>query len=231
MRQRLFTWGMSWLGALAIRVWFATIRLRWCGGPYVHPEPRTRKNVVFVFWHQRLLGLVYSHRHCGGRILVSRSRDGEIIAGITARLGFVPIRGSSRRGATAAGRALLAEARSGHDFGITPDGPLGPPHVFKTGAVYLASESGLPLVPITVSYGRCSRLKSWDRFLVPWPFTWGVVHAGTPVTVPPDLDAAGLETWRQRLEEILRSHTETTDQRGRALYRSGRRRRDLRQGG
>ena len=124
-------------------------------------------------------------------------------------------------------RGLLAETASGCDFGITPDGPLGPRHVFKAGAIYLASQSGIPIVPITVSYGRFWRLKSWDEFLLPWPFTWGVVHVGSAVTVPPGLDASGLETWRLRLEELLRRHTQTTDERARELYLSGRARRDL----
>jgi len=227
MTRRALTWAVARLGALVIRAWFSTIRLRWCGGTYLHPDPRTRKNAIFVFWHQRLLGLVYTHRKCSGRILVSRSRDGEIIARVTSRLGFAPIRGSSRRGGSGAARALRSEARSGYDFGITPDGPLGPRHVFKMGAVYLASESGLPIVPIAVSYGRCWRLKSWDEFLVPWPFTWGVIHVGGAIAVPPLLDASGLETWRLRLEEVLRCHTQATDERARELYLSGRARRDL----
>jgi len=95
------------------------------------------------------------------------------------------------------------------------------------GAVYLASESGLPIVPIAVSYGRCWRLKSWDEFLVPWPFTWGVIHVGGAIAVPPLLDASGLETWRLRLEEVLRCHTQATDERAGELYLSGRARRDL----
>src|SRR5574341_2646112 len=109
-------------------------------------------------------------------------------------------------------RALLAEAGSGYDFGFTPDGPRGPSQVFKVGAVYLASRSGLPIVPITVAYRRCWKIKSWDRFQLPWPFTHGVIHAGMPVAVPPALDDAGLETWRLRLQETLQAHTRTTDE-------------------
>ena len=123
-------------------------------------------------------------------------------------------------------RALLADAASGYDFGITPDGPRGPRHVFKVGAVYLASQSGLPIVPITVSYHRFWRLKSWDQFQLPWPFSWGVVHVGPAVAVPPDLDPAGLELWRLRLEAILREHTQRTDTHARELYLSGRARPD-----
>jgi lysophospholipid acyltransferase (LPLAT)-like uncharacterized protein len=227
MMRAALAWGVGWLGPLVVRAWFSTIRLRWVGGAYLNPDTRTRGNAIFVFWHQRLLGFTYTHGRYHGRILVSRSRDGELIARVTSGLGFVPIRGSSRRGKVEAMRGLLAEAGANCDFGMTPDGPLGPPQIFQVGAVYLASQSGVPIVPITISYGRCWRFKSWDRFMLPWPFTWGVICVGEAVTVPPKLDAAGLEAWRLRLQDTLRRHTEATDARAEALYQSGRRYRDL----
>jgi lysophospholipid acyltransferase (LPLAT)-like uncharacterized protein len=227
MKRRVLIWIAAYLGSVALRAWFSTIRLRWFGGTHVHPDPRRRGNAIYVFWHQRLLCFAYSHRRLGARILVSRSKDGEIIARIAARLGFFPIRGSNRRGGEQAVRTLLAEAEYGYDFGITPDGPQGPCHVFKVGAVYLASRSGLPIVPITVAYRRCWQFRSWDRFQLPWPFTQGVIHVGAPIAVPPALDEAGLELWRLRLEGALRSHTQITDDRSEEFYRSGSLRRDL----
>jgi len=227
MTGRALTWVIAWLGPLVVRAWFSTIRLRWHGGAYVHPDPHMRGNCIYVFWHQRLLCFSYTHRNSGVRVLISRSRDGEVIARVVSRLGLVPIRGSSRRHGGEAVRALLAEVATGYDIGITPDGPRGPRHVFQVGAIYLASRSGLPIVPATVSYGRCWRFKSWDRFMLPWPFTWGVIRAGDAITVPPDLDAAGIEEWRVRLEAILRECTDTTDAHAREYYLSGRAFRDL----
>lgn len=215
------------LGPHILRLWFATIRVRWVGGTFVHPDPATRRPAIGVFWHQRLLCFAYTHGPFHPRILISQSRDGDMIASVARGMGCVPIRGSSRRGRVEAMRGLLAEAKSGRDIAITPDGPLGPLHVFQTGAVYLASQTGLPVVPVSVSYGRSWRFKSWDRFILPWPFTWGVLHVGEGIGVPPDLDAADLEVWRVRLETILREHTDTTDARARELYRSGRAYRDL----
>jgi len=227
MRRRLVNWMAARLGPLAVRLWFATIRLRWYGGTHVHPDPRHRGNAIFVFWHQRLLCFAHSHSRFGARILISRSRDGDIIARIVAGLGFFPVRGSSRRGGSEAVRALLAEADSGYDFGITPDGPLGPHQVFKAGAVYLASRSGLPVVPITVTYHRCWHFRSWDRFQLPRPCTHGVIHVGAPIAVPSGLDEAGIETWRLHLQDALRSHTRITDEHAETFYRSGSSRRDL----
>lgn len=227
MRRRILTWIATWLGPLMLRAWFGTIRFRWHGAKTIHPDPRVRGHFIYVLWHQRVLAFAYTHAGFGGRVLVSQSRDGDIIACVAAGLGFLPIRGSSRRGGSEAMRALLTEAQNGYDFGITPDGPTGPPRTFKVGAVFLASQSGLPIVPIAVAYRRCWQFKSWDRFQLPWPFTRGVVHAGEPVAVPPALDDAGLETWRVRFEEILEAHTRMTDERFEEFFRSGQRRRDL----
>ncbi len=222
MRRSALTWLAARLGPLALLAWFATIRLRWFGGTHVDPDPRNRGSAIYVLWHQRLLCFAYTHARFKGRLLVSRSKDGEILARVAAGLGFSPIRGSSHRGGLAAIRALLAEVGSGYDFGITPDGPRGPRQVFKLGAVYLASRSGLPIVPITVAYRRCWQLQSWDRLQLPWPFTWGVIHVGAPVAVPPTLDGPGLEAWRLHLQEILRTHTTSTDEHADELYRHGR---------
>lgn len=227
MRRRALNWVAGYLGAFALCLWFSTIRLRWHGGRHIHPDPCKRGNAIYVFWHQRLLAFAYTHARFGARVLISQSGDGEIIARIAERLGFVAIRGSSRRGGSEAVRTLLEEADGGHDFGITPDGPTGPPGTFKVGPVYLASQSGLPIVPITVTYHRFWRLNSWDGFQLPWPFTWGVIHTGAPVSVPPGLDASGIESWRLRLEATLQTHTRVTDERVEEFYRRGQPRRDL----
>lgn len=227
MKRSVLNEIVGWLGPLFLRLWFSTIRLRWVGGTHVHPDPARRGAMIGVFWHQRLLCFSYTHGRFRPRILISQSRDGDLIAAVAGGLGCVPIRGSSRRGKVEAMRGLLAEAKSGHDLAITPDGPLGPARVFQVGAVYLASQTGLPIVPVTVSYGRCLHLRSWDRFVVPWPFTWAILHAGEAVSVPRELDAAGLEAWRARLETILREHTDTTDMHAAELYGAGRAYRDL----
>lgn len=227
MRRRVLNFMAARLAPLALRAWFSTIRIRWYGGKYLHPHPGTRGEAIYVLWHERLLCFAYTHAQFQGRILVSRSRDGEILARLATGLGFFPVRGSSRRGGSEALRALLAEVGSGYDFGITPDGPRGPRQEFKVGAIYLASRSALPIVPITVSYRQFWQFQSWDRLQFPWPFTSAVIHVGAPVTVPTALDDVGLEAWRLHLQEILRSHTRVTDERFEEFYHGGRLRRDL----
>ncbi len=227
MKRQALTWIAGWLGPVALSLWFATIRFRWYGGKHIHPDPRKRGNAIYVMWHQRVLCFAYTHARLGGRVLISRSKDGEIIARIAARLGLFPIRGSSHRGGTDAMRGLLAEAGSGYDFGITPDGPKGPAGVFKVGAIYLASQSGLPVVPLAVAYHRFWQFSSWDKFQIPCPFTKAVIYTGSPISVPAGLDEPGLEVWRLRLEETLQAHTKITDERMEEFYDRGRRREDL----
>jgi len=220
-RQALL-WLIGRVGPLLVCLWFSTIRLRWFGGEYTTPSPKGRRNGIFVFWHQRLFCFVYTHRALGGHVLVSRSRDGDLIARLLAGLGFAPVRGSSLRGGGEAVRRLLEVMRDGCDVGITPDGPRGPERVFKPGAVYLASHSGLPIVPLTVTYHRYWTLRSWDAFQLPWPFTRAVVRVGDPIVVPPGLNADSAEAWRLRLEATLSRLTEETDERRRELYLGGR---------
>ncbi len=219
--RRLWFWLIEHLGPALLCFWFATIRIRWCGGEYAVPCPSGRKSAIFVFWHERLLCFVYTHRGLKGRVLVSRSRDGEVVARLLAGLGFAPVRGSTQRGGAEALRELLAVVGDGRDVGITPDGPRGPRRVFKAGAIYLASRSGLPIVPLSVSYRGFWTLPSWDGFQLPHPFTRAVLRAGAPLQVPPDLDAAGVEAWRRDLETALSRLTTETDERREELYRSG----------
>ncbi len=207
----ILLWLIQHVGSALLCLWFATVRLRWSGGDPAAASPAARQGTIFVFWHQRLLCFVYTHRWRGGRVLVSQSRDGEIIARLLLGLGFAPVRGSSRRGGAEAVRGLLDAVGDGRDVGITPDGPRGPAKVCKPGAVFLASRSGLPLVPLSVTYRRFWTLHSWDRFQLPWPFTSALLHAGEPLRVPADLDAGGIEHWRLQLEAALAQATAVTD--------------------
>ena len=216
-------WFVGHVAPRLLTLWFSTIRFRWQGGAFTDPDPRRRGSAIYVFWHQRLLCFVYTHRARGGHVLISRSREGELITRMVAALGYSAVRGSSHRGGSAAVRRLLAVAGDGRDIGIMPDGPRGPARKFKAGAVYLASETGLPIILMTVSYRRFWSMRSWDRFQCPWPFTSAVIHVGEPIFIPRSLDAAALECWRLRLEEALETLTAKTDERRADLYRSGRR--------
>ncbi|MBI4386727.1 MAG: lysophospholipid acyltransferase family protein [Elusimicrobia bacterium] len=161
-----------------------TCRFRWEG--MEHPEALRKRgvNFIYAFWHNRQLLFSYTHRDAGVSILVSRSRDGELIAKAMELSRIDAVRGSSSRGATAAARELLDLATSGKPVGITPDGPKGPAGVVKPGVLYLALKTGLPILPISNATSRKVVFqKSWDRFQMPLPFARCCIVHGAPIHV------------------------------------------------
>ena len=193
--------------ALLIRTLGATWRIDRSSLAAWEREAARGGRCIFAFWHARLLPLVYTHRGRGVVVLVSRHRDGEWIARISERLGYGTVRGSSTRGGDQAMRELMAAGRTGKSLAVAPDGPRGPAETLKPGLVLLASNCGLPVVPVASAANRAHVFRSWDRFRVPLPFARVVVAHGTPISVPADLDDLERERWRCVLEQALVSLT------------------------
>jgi lysophospholipid acyltransferase (LPLAT)-like uncharacterized protein len=151
---------------------------------------------IYAFWHQRQVFFTWSHRGADAAVLVSRSKDGEMIAQTMRLSRIAAVRGSSTRGGAAAAKEMVEILRSGLDVGITPDGPKGPARKVKSGVLRVAQLSGAPIVPIANATSRRLEFKkAWDRFHVPLPFGRAAVVYGDPVRVGPDddLDAKALE--------------------------------------
>jgi lysophospholipid acyltransferase (LPLAT)-like uncharacterized protein len=168
--------------------------------------------VIFLFWHSRILPLAHLHRNEGAVVLISEHRDGELIARLVERRGFGTARGSSTRGGARGLRALLRALRDGHDLAITPDGPKGPPRRFKPGALLAAERSGAPLIPLAVGARRASRVRSWDRFLVPHPFARVRVVYGPPINVPRGASGEALLELAGRVDAELNRLTDRVDE-------------------
>jgi lysophospholipid acyltransferase (LPLAT)-like uncharacterized protein len=133
---------------------------------------RARKQpFIFAFWHGQLFPLLWVHRDEGVAVLVSAHRDGEIVARIAERLGMRTVRGSSSRGAARALLGIVRELQEGREIAVTPDGPRGPARKFAGGALVASHRAGAPIIAIGVRAKRAWRLKSWDRFMIPKPFT------------------------------------------------------------
>lgn len=141
-----------------------------------------KEAVIIALWHDQLLLMVKGYRGPGARILISPSKDGELIARTMQRFGQDAVRGSSSRGGREAFRSLVKLARQPYDLVITPDGPKGPRHQIKEGVVQLARLTGRPLVPMAFACSRGHRFASWDRFLLPYPFARAVYLYGTPLS-------------------------------------------------
>lgn len=204
LRHPIVTTLIGIFGAALIRVWLRTLRVR-----LVLPRETINflrddcdGNYIYTLWHDTLLLPTWyfgvSHQYT----LISQSRDGEYITQIASRLGWKVIRGSSSRGAAPAVRQLLSvtEGKRRVHLAITADGPRGPRHELKDGVIYLASRSGLAIVPIGIAHDLPWRANSWDRFLLPRPFSRAVIIAGNEIVVPADIDRDQIELYRQKVQ-------------------------------
>jgi lysophospholipid acyltransferase (LPLAT)-like uncharacterized protein len=203
---------LAWAGAWLIRCLRRTVRLRFYGDQRVRGWERAGDRYLLAFWHRHLLLMRYAYRGERMTVLVSRSRDGELIARVLARLGIATARGSSSRGGAIGLRELLRQARAGSDLAVTPDGPRGPARQVQPGIVLAAAASGLPVVPVAIAANRAWQLRTWDRMLVPRPLSRVAVAYGEPLQVPRDAQtaewgpriAAALEAAEQAAERFAR---------------------------
>lgn len=196
------------LGGLSL----ATVTARWMStleyraayyDPTVDPaHPQFRGPAIFLFWHEYIPFLFHLRGHCRVAMLLSQHQDAEWLAQAARHMGFGTIRGSTNRGGLAALRELFERGRVSN-LTITPDGPRGPRRRMAPGAVFVASRLGIPLVPVGLAYERPWRLSTWDRFAVPRPGTRARGIAGPRMYVPADLDRAGIEAYRQYVEQVL----------------------------
>ncbi|MEO8634803.1 MAG: DUF374 domain-containing protein [Gemmatimonadales bacterium] len=174
--------------------------LRWVGPPLARMLARSwrmevvrpeRAESVFgsgrayllLTWHEALLPVLWHHRHRGIAAVVSEAGDGEYLASLAAPLGYRLIRGSSSRSGSRALREAIRVLQAGGAVGVTPDGPRGPRRVLKPGLVQAAASAGVCVLPVFAGAARGWRAGSWDRFLVPAPFTLVRIAYGEPVMV------------------------------------------------
>lgn len=170
------------LGPVLIRLLGRTWRVTTVGGDVIERVHASRRAAVYAFWHGQLLALEYLYRGREIHVLSSWHRDGEVSARLMAALGFGVVRGSTSRGSARGLLGMLAKAKDGFDLAITPDGPRGPAGSVQRGIFFLAEKSGSPIVPLAVAARPSRRLSSWDRFLVPLPFSRVSVVFGEPIT-------------------------------------------------
>lgn len=186
-----------------------TTRLRVEGEPYREELRRRNQRFIYAFWHQRQIFFTWTHRGQNASVLVSRSRDGELVARTMALSRIASCRGSSSRGAAAGLREMMETLSAGMDLGLTPDGPRGPARRVKPGVLFLAQKLGVPILPLTNALSHKLEFKgSWDRFQVPLPFGRAILRYGAPVMVGPSDD---LEVKARELEESLNDLTARAD--------------------
>jgi lysophospholipid acyltransferase (LPLAT)-like uncharacterized protein len=194
----------GFLIASLVRCWIATLsyRYRWFGKNVDPHQPNFDGRYVYIFWHENMLLPLYHYGRADVWVLISQHADGQLITEVCHRMRFRTVSGSTTRGGVQAVRKMLRLSTHGH-LAITPDGPRGPRRVVQPGLIYLASRTGLPIVPIGIGYHRPWRMNSWDRFALPRPFTRGYCITADPIVVPADSTREQLEDYRLRVEEIL----------------------------
>jgi lysophospholipid acyltransferase (LPLAT)-like uncharacterized protein len=204
------------LGTLAgwsMKLMAATLRLEvrdLCG---LASRDKPVPPVIYILWHSRFFvvppawnRICYGHRKTVA--LTSASKDGDMVARAMAVFGLGAVRGSSSRRAVAALVGLKRALTEGLDVCLTPDGPRGPRYKIQPGFLKLAEATGAPIVPIHVRFHSAWRLKTWDRFVIPKPFSRVEVTFAESITIPRGLDETAFEAERLKLENLLVAGTD-----------------------
>ncbi len=195
--ELLYTLSSLWVKTLRVKVEFLA--------PPQFPS-------IVAFWHGRMFLLPFALRSYAEKvaILISRHRDGELIAQIVEKMGFKTVRGSAGKGkgGDRAFKEMVKLIEKGYTVAITPDGPKGPREVVKPGIAKLSMKTGAPVYPLTFSADWKFNLNSWDRFLIPYPFSKCRVILGKPINPEEFKDE---ETLRKEIELKLKELTGKAD--------------------
>lgn len=200
---------LGFLIFLVVCFWRATLRIRLVGREHWDAVADSGRPVLFALWHQRMLPPIFFRAFSGDVTMASKSRDGDVIAGFLYFWGFKVARGSSSRAGGDALRRMLLEKRDGAPAAdLTTDGPRGPARRSKAGVALLAAALGTPALPVGSSSTRPKFLNSWDRYMVPLPFSRCVVLVGPPVA---RRDGEGDEGFLGRLDAAIDAATDEAD--------------------
>lgn len=201
--QRIALWIVPRLAALLLAIIGITLRFTVIAEEGAVPATPPAKG-IFCFWHRCTLPCGWYFRNFRCSILISRSFDGELIARTLGLLGYNSVRGSSSRGGAAGLLALQNVLEKGEPVVFTADGPRGPIYQTKIGPVKLAQMTGEPIGSFYLLPERAWTLNSWDRFLIPRPFSRVAVSWARSIAAPPkDADADVLEATRVELNNAL----------------------------
>jgi hypothetical protein len=190
-----------------LRLYLSLLRVRVIGEDEARRTFGKKGRIIAAIWHQRFLpalAYVTKFRSFKPIVMISRSRDGELVAGIAQRLGLIAVRGSSTEGGREALMAIARELRKNPAVIHIVDGPTGPRGVVKPGLIAMAQVSSAVIFPVIVSANRAWIMGSWDRFLVPKPFSEVTIQWGEPFFVERRLSKEAFEKTRLEIEMKLR---------------------------
>lgn len=200
------------LGYYLLRFYLFTLRVQVIGEEIALGSLADHERMIVAIWHQRFLpalAYVTKFKHFKPVVMISQSKDGELAAKLAERLGLIPVRGSSSKGGTVALAAVLEALKNNLVAIHIVDGPRGPRGVVKPGLISMAQISGGVILPIIVTAEKAWMTKSWDRFLIPKPFSKVTIEWGQPFVVPRNLDPDSSEELRGAIQySLCEGHTE-----------------------
>ena len=212
MRKRAARAIACWLAANYIRLIRFSSTWRVEGTEIPESFINQKKPFIVAFWHGRLLMMSQAWPYKAPfKMLISNHPDGDLIAQTIRHLGFKSIFGSSSHGGASALRSILRALDKGVSVGVTPDGPKGPNMKASPGIVFAAQQAGVPILPITYAAKPSTLLSSWDRLMIPFPFSSGILKWGKPINVKKDGGEDYIEEITKILEEQLNQMTQTLD--------------------
>lgn len=203
----------SYIGLCIVKIISATYRIRIIN-PEIEQNILNKGQVpIYASWHQRFFpGITFFATRKPISIMISRSRDGELIARTVNILGWHPVRGSSSRGGRQALREIMALVDRGYKIAHIVDGPRGPLGIVKPGLLLIARTSGMPILPTLTSAEKKWVFNSWDRFMVPKPFSRVIIRFGNEAYVHKELKGSAFEKLRSSIENDLKKlYVETDD--------------------
>jgi len=198
--ERLCFFLATRLGWVIILLLGKTLRIKFIGQEFWDRLKASGGRFIVALWHGRFLVPVFLHRRQGIVAMVSQHRDGEMIAQTLHRLGYRTVRGSSTRGGKEAFHKMVRALKKGAIGAMIPDGPRGPRHKLKPGTLYMAQQSGASILPMSFAASQKIEFKSWDRFVLPLPFSKVVVLYGEPLSVSPQLSEGEVQRLLRNLE-------------------------------
>jgi hypothetical protein len=200
--QNLLLTLISWGTTIAVRLIGPTMKFA-VSCEENSPVSLEQRPFVYSFWHQCTFAATYLWRDLDIRVMSSTSFDGEFTARMIRRFGFVPIRGSSSRGAVRGLLGMRKEIEAGYTVAFTIDGPKGPRFLTKPGPALLARSSRVPMAVFHIAIDRKWTLNTWDRLLVPKPFSRALMRVGSLIPVPADIGSEDLEHYNALLQSSL----------------------------
>jgi lysophospholipid acyltransferase (LPLAT)-like uncharacterized protein len=218
-RQRATDWVYAHVfapaGALLLRLLCLTWRWQFSGLEHLEPFWKGGKPVIICCWHGRLIMLPYTwERHGGGDVfvLMGLNRNGELITRVVSRFNMKAIRGSSRTGGKEARDEMvrLVKERPFTTIAVTPDGPHGPPMVMKPGTVQVSRDAGVPVLWASAAASSCVLAPTWDRFVVPLPFSRVHVRFSAPLE-PAAWAAQPFEAYVAAIERLGHAERDAVD--------------------